>query len=111
MAEKEWNKPKGTYPNRLKELREYMELPATFFAQLLKVSPTLICYYEQGQRELPPIHMRRLANFFKLPIRELYVTEDGKLPKKPRKPGERRFCTECRSFYTTETCPVCKPAK
>lgn len=98
----------GRYPNRIKELREGRGLSGVELANHLGCSSALICYYEKGRREISHNHLKKLSLFFRVPIRELYLTTTGEVPQ-PKRPGERQFCTQCRGFYTGRTCPVCAP--
>jgi transcriptional regulator with XRE-family HTH domain len=102
----------GTFPNRIKELRIGRELTGPQLARLLKISPTLLSYYETGRREPTADKLKKLSKFFMVPIRELFVSETGHIPqpKPPKQPGDRNFCTKCRSFYTSRWCPICYPA-
>lgn len=61
-------------PNRIRELREHMNLTPAELAKLLEVKQSTISRWESGELEPGPEHLKALRRVFKIRgIHELFV--------------------------------------
>ena len=66
---------------KLRELRENHHLNTHEFAHEIGISQTLLSFYERNLRDPKADMISRMAQYFKVPVGDLFIIETGGSPR------------------------------